>query len=343
VRAHADSQKDCPAEVTPDITPKAPWRIAEVRSLPDYRLWVRFNDGLEGTVAMADFLHSARAGVFAVLRDEKLFAQVACKACERTFNDMTGTPMAGTHMLEKWRDYIECMIKGMPLRKISDELGVSLSTAFTWRHKVLNALKRLSLGGFKGVLEVDETFMLHSEKGSRDLGGREPRKRGGKSSKRGISNDQDCILVARDRTGQTLAQLACLGRISMRQAMTVLEGLLADVTALCSDAHGSWGAVAKAEELPHVVLNASKKQRVKDIYHIQNANAFHRRLKQWMERFNGVASKFLDNYLVWFYFLDTHGSEVMAAKRDGLLAASFLNPAHQTYRAIRNTKFTLPT
>jgi len=133
-----------------------------------------------------------------------------------------------------------------------------------------------------------------------------------------------------------------LGRISMRQAMTVLEGTLKEVPTLCSDAHGSWSAVAKAEDLPHVALNASKGQRVKDIYHIQNANAFHRCLKQWMERFNGVASKFLGNYLVWFCFLDAHSAEVLNAKRDVLLSASFMNPTHQTYKAIRSTKFALP-
>ena len=79
MRTHADTQQNCPAEVTPDVTPKAPWRVAEVRALPGYRLWVRFNDGLEGTVVMADFLHSDRAGVFAVLRDEDLFAQVSLR------------------------------------------------------------------------------------------------------------------------------------------------------------------------------------------------------------------------------------------------------------------------
>ncbi len=126
----------------------------------------------------------------------------SCKARGRTFNDMTATPMAGTHMLEKWRDYIECMIKGLPLRKISEVLEISLSTAFTWRHKVLNALREMQPDGFKGVLEVDDTFMLHPEKGSRSLGGRKPRKRGGKSPKRGISNDQDCIPGARDRRGR---------------------------------------------------------------------------------------------------------------------------------------------
>ena len=54
----------------------APWRIAEVRPLPDFNLWVRFNDGTVGTVAMYEFIHSPHAGVFSVLQDETLFFRV---------------------------------------------------------------------------------------------------------------------------------------------------------------------------------------------------------------------------------------------------------------------------
>jgi hypothetical protein len=43
--------------------------------LPGFRLQVRFNDGLEGTVELGGFIHSASAGVFAALRDESLFRQ----------------------------------------------------------------------------------------------------------------------------------------------------------------------------------------------------------------------------------------------------------------------------
>jgi hypothetical protein len=46
---------------------------------------------------------------------------------------------------------------------------------------------------------------------------------------------------------------------------------------------------------------------------------------------------------LWFCFLDAHSSEVMNAKRDGLLSASFMNPSQQTYRGIRSTKFALPS
>jgi len=60
----------------PAIIPGAPWRITYVSHLPGFKLAVRFNDGKEGTVAMAGLIHSSHAGVFAALRDEELFSKV---------------------------------------------------------------------------------------------------------------------------------------------------------------------------------------------------------------------------------------------------------------------------
>jgi hypothetical protein len=35
------------------------------------------------------------------------------------------------------------------------------------------------------------------------------------------------------------------------------------------------------------------------VYHIQNVNSYDSRLKNWMIRFNCVATKYLENYLGW--------------------------------------------
>jgi hypothetical protein len=75
MQSHADAQEDRAAELTPPVRPRAPWRVAEVEALSGFRLRVRFNDGTAGLVEMADFINSDAAGVFAVLRDEKLFRQ----------------------------------------------------------------------------------------------------------------------------------------------------------------------------------------------------------------------------------------------------------------------------
>lgn len=56
----------------------------------------------------------------------------------------------------------------------------------------------------------------------------------------------------------------------------------------------------------HKRLNISKGIRVIDkVFHIQNVNAYHSRLKQWIARFHGVASKYLEHYLGWFRLMDT--------------------------------------
>ena len=43
--------------------------------------------------------------------------------------------------------------------------------------------------------------------------------------------------------------------------------------------------------------------RTKGIYHIQNDN-YHQRLKQWILRFKGVATRYQQHYLAYFNFLD---------------------------------------
>lgn len=39
------------------------------------------------------------------------------------------------------------------------------------------------------------------------------------------------------------------------------------------------------------------------LYHIQHINALHSNLKKWMNRFNGVATKYINNYIKWFKWL----------------------------------------
>ena len=54
-----------------------PWRVANVRPLPDFRLQVTFNDGLEGIVDMQARVHAKTAGVFSTLADSKNFNTVS--------------------------------------------------------------------------------------------------------------------------------------------------------------------------------------------------------------------------------------------------------------------------
>lgn len=67
---------------------------------------------------------------------------------------------------------------------------------------------------------------------------------------------------------------------------------------LCTDAAGVYRASAKAEAIANEPLNLAQGIRVKQrVFHIQHVNDYDSRLKQWMHRFNGVATQYLPNYL----------------------------------------------
>jgi hypothetical protein len=110
------------------------------------------------------------------------------------------------------------MLEGYSLRKSTDLIGdVHFVTLFYWRHKVLSALKQMDFNAFSGIVEMDETYFLYSEKGKRNIEGHKPRKRGSSSKFRGISHEQVCVLIARDRQKATYSGVLGKGRIVKTQ------------------------------------------------------------------------------------------------------------------------------
>ena len=124
-----------------------------------------------------------------------------CAGCRKTFNPLTGTPLAGLHHPERWKDQAQALISGESLAQAATRCDVHPTTAFRWRHRFLAALNLDKPASLSGLVEADETFILESFKGKRTDLPRKPRKRGGKASKRGLSAEQIPVIVARDRTG----------------------------------------------------------------------------------------------------------------------------------------------
>jgi hypothetical protein len=128
------------------------------------------------------------------------------------------------------------MIEGFSLRKCAELLHneVTYVTLFYWRHKILSALKQIPTETFQGIVEMDETYLLYSEKGKRNITERKPRKRGGKAKYRGISNDQVCVLVAHDRQKMTFSGVLGRGRIRTSKLDEAIGGHLSDSNVLCT-------------------------------------------------------------------------------------------------------------
>ncbi len=79
----------------------------------------------------------------------------------------------------------------------------------------------------------------------------------------------------------------------------------------------------------HEALNLSRSERVRGAFHIQIAadpavNSRHSRLKDFLRRYRGVATRYLDNYLRWFQRLELENASPRAC-----LATAITRPCIQ--------------
>ncbi len=231
-----------------------------------------------------------------------------CADCRRTFNALTGTPLARLRHKARWLTQGTALKDGLSVRQAAEACDIAVSTAFRWRHRFLKAGKTTPPGTLSGIVEADETFFRRSFKGSRQwktprpeaaAPARKPRGRATRSGKRGTPLDELVpVLIARDRNRNTGD--AILADMTAGTIRASLIPMLGNETLLCSDAAGSYGAIARAAGIRHEAVNLKAGERVRDgVFHIQNVNAYDSRLKQWMRRFNGVATRYLGSYLGW--------------------------------------------
>ncbi|MGK5004862.1 IS1595 family transposase, partial [Janthinobacterium sp. LB2P70] len=66
----------------------------------------------------------------------------------------------------------------------------------------------------------------------------------------------------------------------------------------------TYRAFAREAGISHVAVNLRAGIRVQGAAHVQNVNAYHSRLRQWLGPFHGVATRYLSNYLGWRWILD---------------------------------------
>jgi transposase-like protein len=226
-----------------------------------------------------------------------------CVPCGRTFNALTGTPLARLRHKSLWLDYADCLLASDSVRKAASQLGVHRNTTFRWRHRFLSLAKTDRPHRLHGIAEADELYLLESEKGARQMT-RPPRRRGGHARQRGISNEQVCILVARDRTGQTLDFVTGKGALTKAQLHHCLLPMIDKDVLLVTDGHRAYRAFAREAGISHRAVNLRAGIRVQGAAHVQNVNAYHSRLRQWLGPFHGVATRYLPNYLGWRWILD---------------------------------------
>lgn len=227
-----------------------------------------------------------------------------CRDCGKSFVITTNSIVSGTRKdLSVWKKYIDCMMNGLSIRKTADACDIHRNTAFLWRHKILDALQNMADGvTLDGIVEADETFFAISYKGNHSRSRtftmpRKAHKRGHSTHIRGLSKEKVCVPCAVNRNGLSVSKITNTGKVSTKDLHHIYDGRIEGGTTLVTDKMNSYVRFANANCITLVQLKSGKAK--KGIYNIQHINSYHSLLKRFMRGFNGVATKYLNNYLVW--------------------------------------------
>lgn len=106
-------------------------------------------------------------------------------------------------------------------------------------------------------------------------------------------------------------------RIQPRKAADIAPVLASKIVpdaVLISDSAKTYRNVAKSLNVSLISVPQNAKHKSQGMVHINNANTYCNRLDNWMDRFRGVATKNIPNYLVWHRITDREGKELSARR-----------------------------
>lgn len=175
-----------------------------------------------------------------------------CKDCNTQFNLFTGTVLEKT----KWHWDIWINVLHMTLNHYSIHdminvlekdygcFGINYKTVWLWRMKLINSLANMPMPTLSGIVQVDETFIRESQKGSRELVSyigndieRKPRY-GRRPSEYGVMGSEFAtVTTAIDNTGHCVCKVVGLGKMSKEVFMDLFEAHLDSPAFICSDAN----------------------------------------------------------------------------------------------------------
>ena len=198
--------------------------------------------------------------------------------CEKTFTKESNTPFrCSKKFKENWRKYYEVFIKGLTLRECAKELNITLVTSFFWRHRFLHDLSvKNHIERIDSYVEFTKLVTTENFKGSRNINteGRDKI-----ITINGVNDSVDIISV--------IAGRRCFGFKEIKKRL---------IQRIDEDAYIVGMIDARLDYFCKLFIEVNKNEPNKEI-----EKNIHRKysikVKSWLKKFRGVASKYLSDYL----------------------------------------------
>ncbi len=229
-----------------------------------------------------------------------------CKAGNRSFVATTNTVMSKSrYKAETWEKVINDTFNGLSIDETAESIGAAHTTVFRMRHKILLALQYLGEKEpttLKNIAELDETYVLESQKGKKlgDESSRPPRKRGSKASKRGLSNEQVCICTGVERNkGGSYAVTVNMAKPSNDEIKQAFNTHIEEGTVLFTDGLKGYQVLEENVDCKVNKVSVDDMKKSKTV-NLNNVNSFHSFIKTRYHGYRGVASKYINRYNAMF-------------------------------------------
>ena len=242
-----------------------------------------------------------------------------CKSCGTTFTETSYSVVSRTRFAEDiWEKFIHLTLKGASLAECAFECGISIRTAFIWRHKILAVLRNDQNNRIMaGIIEADEKYYPVSYKGNHKHSKRFVMPR--KAYRRGTDNRSNdipkaCVMCAVERNGQSYGEVLGVGQSNKQMVTYAFETRVAPDSIMLTDGGRAMSNYfSKKEDVDLITLKSSVSgshnggdPEIRGIYHIQTVNNFHTRLDRFLRDYNGVSTKYLNHYVSLFVWIENH-------------------------------------
>jgi len=274
--------------------------------------------------------HSQAIGPWGTYHYRPGFKRYRCKACGRTFNDLTKTLFAQSQRsLSHWIVATFLLCLACSSRRIARELGRHVRTSYRWCWWLRNVALSYEMDRhLEGTIEADELYHTAGKKGQATQGGkkhlgRRPRRRRKKREPgRGHYNkDRPAIIAWVSRQGAVVVQAVrdfTVSTVQKAADLAVQKG-----SRLYTDSASSYQAL---KGYLHAYVNHTKKEYARGEVHENRAECLFSLLKPFLRVFRGISKANLPGYLGFFQFLRNSRSQNAFQQAELILYAA-LDPA----------------
>ena len=211
---------------------------------------------------------------------------------------------------------------GLTLRQISKALGMNLSTAFSWRHKILSVAVTRTDTVLTETIEVNEFWLKENFKGCRRIN----------PYFRDAENRYLILMLScRDSQGNILMRTAArkgLRKLDCTEISDILSPVIKQCKTLVTTSNLFYIPFAKKNKLRLCMPYSASYRRPG--FSLRNAEIQTWGFKGFLKRFRSVASKYLSHYMNWYRIM---------LNRSGSLPAEIIGMLSSRPRGLRVHEF----